>query len=331
MSEPAAEPVGLADLPDDMVRAILDRCSTKTYVRLSCTCRRMRRLASPFPPGKKFTLTYAQHPSVYAWLASPEVAGRLAELVAKRCLQGSNVEWLGSLTALRSLTLAFCRVRHDVLGVLPRTLEHLDLHALMPAHRHHSGRLSFRHLTRLRVLRAVFEPRSWDVAFVCRLPKGLRELRLRGSQALIVESFVPRNLRIVSARAETMLMLCNRLPPTVRSVDLRCGAGCAWLRDTLPVRPRKLEDLSLSFQSVRTIPGLSAMTRLRRLAVHSGAYLLNWRALAALPRLESVEADVDTWLTTTQCIWPSARPIPRVDARVQGVNVTDLVLPVRFV
>lgn len=315
----ASPQMSLTGLPDDVLRLVLAKCTVRSLVCAASTCRTLRDLALDSPLGT-VTLTCTQSPAALRWLWSETVAPRVRTLVARRCLYGA-CRWLTKLPHLRRLTLAFCRVRVSILGSLPPTLEHLDIHTLLPVEgRRHMG-LSLRMLPRLRVLRLVFQPYAWEAAFVSRLPRGLRELRLRGCRALVVESFMPKGLRDVALHATALLVMSNRLPNTVRRVDMRCDYGNLWLADTLPLKVARLHTLVLRSPLLACVPRLSGMRNLRVLHVKSRTHVTSCRALAAT-RLRDLEIHADDWIGFTDTAWPAERPPPeRVVATVGDVRL----------
>lgn len=320
-------PPSFAQLPDDMVRLVLSKCATpRAVVSLGSTCRRFRALAAEVASLPPMTLTCTQHPSAHAWALSPAVARKFSSLTARRCVFDA-APWISRFSSLTSLVLAFCRVGVDVLGRLPPTLVHLDVHALVPRAEYESGRVSFGRLSKLRTLVVTFDPSKWNVAFVARLPKGLRDFRVRGAKALVVESRVPSGLRRFHAVADTMLLMCNRLPNRVRDVHLACDSGTGWLRETMPRRPVRLEHLALRFRTVGIVPRLAAMRRLQTLALWSTTLSVNWNALAALPALRSVSFEAAHWLVATHSTWTSARPPPAIRATVGDVEASAAVAP----
>ncbi len=319
--------LALTDLPDDVLRLVLARCTPRTLTCVASTCRSLRALANEAPLGT-VTLTCAQAPGVMRWLWSPAVAPRVHTLVARRCLYGRCL-WTDRLPALTSLTLAFCRVRVDALQVLPPGLVHLDMHQVLPPQGRAHARVSFERLRRLRVLRLVLATHAWDAAFVARLPPGLRVLHVRGARAMIVESFMPRGLRDVRLQASCMLLASNRVPPTVRTLHLRCTLGHLWLGDVLPLRPRRLRHLVLQSPSLSSVPGLATMTNLATLHLTCRTVLLSCRALGATA-VDDLELHAKEWLGFTDTRWPLHRGTPaRLVATVADVRVHAVPIGVR--
>lgn len=317
----------MLDLPDDVLRVILGMCPTsRTVVSVGCTCRRMRDLVEDMDTLPPMTLTCVQDKSAHAWARSPHIARKFHTLTARRCVF-STAPWVSKFSALTTLVMTFCRVGVEVLGKLPPSLVHLNIHTLVPRHGYESGRASFQRLTRLRTLAMTFDPARWNVAFVAKLPRGLRECRLRGAKAMVVESHMPKGLRCFHAAADTMLLLCNRLPNRVEDVCLTCDSATSWLRDIMPMRPHRLRSLSLRFRAVGTVPRLAGMKRLQSLALWSTTLSVNWSALAALPALTRVSLGAAHWLVTTHSSWPSSKPVPAIRATVGDVEASDLVAP----
>lgn len=322
MPPPPRPPPGLVDLPDDVLRLVLARCTPRALTCAASTCRTLRALAAQVPLGT-VTLTAVQALSVMRWLWSPSVAPRVHTLVARRCLYGRCL-WTNKLPALRSLTLAFCRVRVDALHILPPGLVHLDMHQVLPPQGRAHARVSFERLRRLRVLRLVLATHAWDAAFVARLPRGLRVMHVRGARAMIMESFMPRGLRDVRLHAGCMLLVSNRVPPTVRTLHLRCPQGHLWLGDVIPLRPRRLKDLVLHSPTLTAVPRLDCMTALRSLHITSRAVLLSCRALGATA-VDDLELHADDWLGFTDTRWPTGRACPsRLVATVNHVRVRNV-------
>lgn len=306
-------------LPDDMLRCIMARCGTRQLVCLGSCSRRMRRLAAERTTLPPVTLTAAQPPGALRWALLHHA--RVRRLVLRRCVYGP-AQWLLRFDRLESLALAFCRVRANVVDVLPPTLRHLDLHQVLPPLPHTHARVCLRHLRALRTLRLVFGAKQWDAVFLAGLPRGLRVLHLRGSRVLIVESFMPRGLRDARLHAAHMLLLSNRLPNGVRRVRLACDHGRMWLREALPVDPRRLRDLEVKTPGTVLVPGLELMRRLRRVHVEATAVMANWRKLAQLPLLRCMAFHVRDWLGCVGMAWPEARAMPEtMELRVRGVAV----------
>lgn len=320
-------PVSLADLPDDMVRLILGKCdTTRAVVSLGCTCRRMRALVDDLDTLPPMTLTCMQDDSAHAWARSPHIARKFRWLTARRCVF-SAAPWISKFSGLTTLVLTFCRVGVDILGRLPLTLTHLDIHALVPRPEYESGRMSFQRMTKLRTLVLTFLPSAWNVAFVAKLPKGLRDFRVRGAKALVIESRMPSGLRRFHAAADSMLLMCNRLPNRVTDVHMACDSGTTWLRETMPLRPVRLERLALRFRTVGAVPRLCDMRRLQSLALCSTTLSVNWSTLSKLPALTSVSLDAAHWLVATHSTWASHRPLPAIRATVGDVEASDAVAP----
>jgi len=310
-------------LPDDLIRCIMRRCTARALVCLASTCRRARELADqvPLPP---VTLTCQQTPSVMRWLWSPGIADRVSVLVARRCLYG-QCQWTERLTELRSLTFAFCRVRSCALKHLPTSLRRLDMHQVLPPPGVTHSRMCFRRLRRLRSLDMVFNAPSWDAAFVAGLPRGLRELRMRGCRALVVESFVPRGLRIARLHASNLLLLSNRLPNGVRAASLECDRGSVWLRDTLPLRPSKLRDLTVRCPMLSSLPDLDTFACLRTLRLEVRSLVVSAAQLGALRHLRHLELRASNWLGFSDLDWPRHKPPPEtLVATVDHVAVRRL-------
>ena len=317
------------DLPDDMLRLVLAKCATtRMVVSLGCTCRRMRELADDMDELPPMTLTCVQDKSARTWSRSPHIARKFTMLTARRCVFSSAL-WVSRFSSLTSLVMTFCRVGVDVLSRLPPTLTHLDIHTLVPHHGYESGRTSFKRLAKLRTLVVTFDPSRWNLAFVTHLPRGLRDCRMRGAKAMVIESHMPQGLRRFHAAADTMLLLCNRLPNRVEDVRLTCDSATSWLRDTMPLRPWRLKNLCLRFRAVGTVPRLADMKRLESLALWSTTLSINWSALAALPALAHVSFGAAQWLVTTHSTWTSSRPVPTIRATVGDVEASDLIAPAR--
>lgn len=308
-------------LPDDVVRLVLQRCTFRAVVSLGCTCRRFKALADAVPLLPRVTLTLWQPMHIETWARAN--AHRIRDLVAKKCLYG-EVPWLSNFTRLQYLTVAFCRLRPQVFEHLPPSLVALDVHMLVASA---STRLSFAAFPRLRSLKLVFDPLTWDMAFVRKLPRGLRRLELRGARVLGLESHMPKGLRTVSVHSQTLLVVCNRLPNGVRHVHLSCSHGRMWIRDVLPLKPRKLETLSLWSPSLSSVvPGLAAMTRLRSLAMHADSLCVRWSSLARAPALAHLTLVANHWMATTDVAWPMFRRLPDVGVSVAGMPA-PLILP----
>ena len=304
------------DIPDDAMRLIMNACpSLRSLVALACSCKRYYALLGDVQALPRAVMTWQC--DIEGWLRKRPLLVR--ELVAKRCLIG-EVAWLSAFSNLRHLTVSFCRVRANVLDVLPPRLESLDVHVLQPSG---SSRVSFGRFKALRTLHVTFDPRRWDLAFVCRLPRGLRHLSLRGSRGLTIESAIPKGLRTVRMSAALMLLVCNRLPNVVRSVELRCTEGRVWLRDVLPLRPRKLQHLAVQSSWLPSaMPALAAMSRLRSLHLHADSLGVRWAACAHLRRLEHLELHARHWITVAD---PElARHGVRVVATVNHASVAHL-------
>lgn len=320
---------GLADLPDDLVRCVLLRCTTRSRVCLASTCTRFRCLARETPPTK-VSLTCRQHPSVLRWLWSTDVAPWVQHLVARRCLYTDCV-WVGFFHRLETLHLAFCRVRIGIIWHLPTSLRHVEIHTLVPPPPLTRVHLTFQRFKALRVLKLSFAWREWDAVFVAKLPKGLRVLHLRGGRALAVQSFVPKGLREVQCHASFMVLFTNRLPNGVRRVALECDGGAMWLRDVLPIRPTRLQALHVRCPSVGfgLMGRLARMRRLRALTVACDTLVVSWPALASLLLLQRVELRVAHWLGASQLAPRPPGPLRpcRVVVTVDHVDVTGLVAP----
>lgn len=314
----------LSHLPEDMVRRIMTKCTARALTCLGSTCRRMRELAAeaPLPP---VTLTCHQAPEVLRWLWSPDVARRVRVLVARRCLYG-QCRWTARLSDLRSLTLAFCRVRSGALAWLPLTLRHLDMHQVLPPQGLTHERLSFARLRHLRSLAVVFAAHAWDAAFVAGLPKGLRRLSMRNCRALVIESFMPQGLRDVALHAARLLLMSNRLPNKLRRIRLECRQGSVWLKDTLPLRPHKLRHLTVRCPTMTSFPACTGA--LEHLCLEAKSLVVSAKKLAAAPRLRHVELHVKHYLAFGDAAWPPGVPFPDVTVTVDHVAVTRL--PITF-
>lgn len=309
----------LLDLPDDLHRCILQRCSTRALLCAASTCRHLRALAAE-TRLPVVTLTDRQRGRAKRWMLGPGVAGRVHTLVIRRCVH-DRLDWAAGLTGLTSLTLAFCRVRSHALAVLPPGLLHLDVHMVTPPYGSSHDRVRLGHLKRLRTLRLVFTP-CWVAAFLRALPPGLRVLHVRGADALVVEAFMPRGLRDVRLGAATMLLCCNRLPPRVGRVHLDCSDGRVWLRDTLPRDLRRLRHLEVRSPTTCWLPRASEMTSLRTLRLHTDTFVSDWRALAGARHLDDLEIGVKRWLGYASLHWPSGCRVPRrVVVTIAGVRV----------
>lgn len=309
------------DLPDEMVLAVMSRCTARSLTCLASTCRRARRLALEVPMPR-VVLTGKQMPAVMRWLWSPDIAPRLRVLVARRCLYG-ECKWLAQLPALRCLVLTFCRIRIDVFSHLAPSLEQLEVHQVLPSYPGETyGRIECCGLKRLRQLHLVFAPGKWDAVFLCRLPKCLTQLHMRGANAVVVESSMPSALRDASLHAASMLFLSNRLPSGVERVSLSCDEGRLWMRDTLPRNPRRLRWLSITCTGAAAVPELQRMTRLEQLTMRCSTFMVNWRHLGALRRLRDLELRAKEWLGLADSRWPADRPFPaRLVVSVRDIAV----------
>ena len=209
----------LTAVPDDVLRLIVGACSLRARLSLAATCRAMRDLvaAAPLPA---VTLTCRQAPGAVRWMLSPRISDRVTVLVAKRCLYGA-CRWTARFDGLRDLALHFCRVRACMFDFLPQTVQRLDVHQLLPSPGMASQRLSLRRLPALRSLRLVLCAPAWNAAFLAKLPADVRELRVRGARALVIESRLPRRLEDLNLQASSMLLTCNRAPSGLRSLRLR--------------------------------------------------------------------------------------------------------------
>lgn len=291
-----------------MIRCIMERCSARGLACLASTCTNLRHLALQvrLPP---VVLRCTDSPRVLRWLWSPSIAPRVHTLVARRCLYDS-AEWTALLCGLRSVTFAFCRIRSDVVRFLPQSLVHLDMHQVLPPARVTHGTLSFHRLRCLRSLVLVMSKR-WEALFVSRLPRGLRRLHLRGSKALILESFMPRGLRDVKLSASTLLLSSNRLPCKVRRLALECERSSVWIRDMLPLDLRRLEHLCIRSPTTSWLPRLEEMTRLHTLHIHSNSFVSNWNTLGQLEHLADLEIRTKEWLGFADSRWPVNSPMPK--------------------
>lgn len=282
------------------------------------------------------TMTAKQHDAIRRWICRSDVAGKVHALVARRCLFGRQ-PWVACLANLRSLALVHCRVRADVLACLPPGLRHLDVHTMTQSMAGGAGgggprnRVSFQRFTELETLDITFEPSSWHMAFVRKLPASLRRLKLRGAPALAVESHMPRGLREFWAEARIILIICNRLPNSLRRLHLATEAGRLWLRDLLPLRPTALEHLWLSCPCLSArVPNVGAMRRLRHLEVRGNGLCVSWASLAHLPALDTLRLHAAHWLAVcNQDAWPESRPLPDVQATIAGATATPFVRPAR--
>lgn len=314
----------LIDLPDDLLRCILDKCTTRSLACLAATCRTMRDMSGAVDPLPPVVLTGRQVPRVMRWLWSSEVANRVRVLVARRCLYGS-CRWTAQMPALETLVLTFCRVNSDVVAHLPVTLRHLDIHQVVPSSGRLHARMSFRRFKRLESLELVCCTSRWDAAFIRKLPKSLKRLRIRGPPALVMESRFPSSLRDVSLHGVGMLLIPNRFPNGVRRLSLACDQGQLWLGDTLPWRPRKLTELRLLCPYVTCVPRLYAMTRLETLHLICDSFIINWKNMSELSHLRDVELRVKTWLGFVDRRWPAHIPMPaRLVLTVAECAVTNL-------
>lgn len=314
----------LVDLPDDLLRCILHKCTTRSLACLAATCRTMRDMSGAVDPLPPMFLTGRQKPRVMRWLWSSEVANRVRVLVARRCLYGS-CRWTAQMPALETLVLTFCRVSSDIVAHLPVTLRHLDLHQVVPPSGRTHARMSFGRFKRLESLDLVFCTSRWDAAFIRKLPKRLKGLRIRGPPALVMESRFPSGLKNVSLHGVSMLLIPNRLPNGVRRASLACDQGQLWLGDTLPWRPRKLTQLRVVCPYVTCVPRLYAMTRLETLYLVCDSFIVSWKNMAELQRLVDLELRVKTWLGFVDRRWPKDTPMPaRMVLSVAERAVTNL-------
>ena len=300
----------LLDLHDDLVLCIMRACDASGRACLASTCRRLRCLSLECPV-KSFRLTHRQHTSVMTWLSSPDVAPAIQRLVATRCMSW-RLHCVKALVNLRSLTLAFCRVHSGFIDHLPPTLVHLDAHQVVPPPGMSFGRLCFRHLPRLRVLRVVFNREPWEGVFIAGLPRGLRQLHLRNASSLVVQSFMPKGLRQVDLHAHDFLLLRNRLPNGLRSASLACDTGvvCA---DKLPNVGRKLRAINLSGRFMRSYgywtEGADRFPVLRKLCLAFEMLEVDAARLATIPLLEHLEIRMKMYLWI-DAPWPEGHPLP---------------------
>jgi hypothetical protein len=324
----------LTDLPDDVVRIIMSHCGMRALMSLACTSTRHAALAAGLSGLPTITMTAKQHDGIQQWICRPNVAGKVHDLIARRCLFGRQ-PWLACLTNLQSVTLVHCRVRADVLACLPACLRRLDVHMLTQFSAGTGvaapNRLSFKRFAALETLHITFEPNNWHMAFVRKLPASLRRLKLRGAPALAIESHMPRGLRDVWVEARVILIMCNRLPNSLQRLHLSTQATRLWLRDILPLRPAALEHLSLSCPGLSArVPNMGAMRRLRHLELRGNALSLSWASLAHAPSLETVRVHAAHWLAVTNPdAWPESRAVPDVRATIAEAAVTAFVLPRR--
>ena len=311
----------LLDLPDDMLRAVLGMCTARALTCLASTCRHLRALGSQVDMPV-VSLTCKQSPDVILWLWLPSVCHRVRALVARRCL-ADTPRWLPRLDGLRDLTLLYCRVNADLVDQLPASLTSLELHQVVPRAGRRHGIVGFRRLRALRALRVTFHE-NYDAIFVKHLPRGLRQLRLRGGKAMVVESFMPRGLRDVALSSRCILMCSNRLPRGVRSLRLECTEGRVWIVEVLPHDLRRLESLALRSPHTAWLPRVSEMTRLRALRVETNTLVTDWKALSSLPLLEHLELHTKQWMGFTLAQWPArpARRPRRVTVSIAGINIT---------
>lgn len=322
----------LIDLPDDLLRCILDRCTTRSLACLAATCRTMRDMSGAVDPLPPVVLTGRQVPRVMRWLWNPDIAARVHVLIARHCLYGS-CRWTAQMPALETLVLTFCRVSSDAVSFLPTTLRHLDIHQVVPPSASSHSRMHFGRFKHLQTLNLVFMTSRWDAAFIRKLPRGLRRFHARGPPALVIESRIPSGIRDVSLHAVGMLLIPNRLPNGVRRVCLACDQGRLWLGDTVPWRPRKMRELRVMCPYVTCVPRLYAMTRLETLHLACDSFIVNWKSMSDLQHLRDVELRVKTWLGFINRQWPASVPMPArlvlsvADRAVSNMYITTTTQP----
>ena len=277
-------PVGLLDLPPDLLRHTMGFMSVRTLLCAASTCKALRALAAGMP----LRPTMTSQTRMMTWLLLPEVAPRVVAFTARNCLWGRCM-FMGALTSLRSLVVSFSHVRSSMLRLLPASLEHLEVHRLGACS---EGDVflskGLRRFTRLHTLKLTFKP-SWDIVVLDGLDAlPLRHLSVRLAPALVLRSplCVDRvHLQAVAAFFCAFEICSEDL--TLECLDGMIPYDLILTKESV----RHVRRLSVSSPRRVTVPALQHMHALESLHVRFDSALLPLSHLVGLGSLRSVRLE----------------------------------------
>ena len=278
-----------------MLGLVLSVLPTRSLLSAACCCRALRAAAAKVT--LRVCMTSQTSDKVVPWLSSQGVAPRVELLVLRNVFRDPwdpSYSFMEALRALRTLAVAFCRVRPSFFRYLPTSLETLEVHMVGGPSVFLTSRLQ--HMARLRVLKLVFSA-AVDLVSV----SGLAHLpleRLEIHRALGVS--VREALTVPDLRIHAVASLACEVPLSARTLIVRCDASPVPIDTMLPrASMAMLRCLSVSSPGLTSVPGLEDATALTRLAMRLDVVSLSLAQLRGLRHLRDLEVRSEYGVSVT--------------------------------